>query len=74
MDNCRTDAYHLSSASCTVSLTVLVVLSMLSLPCGASMTSGPVDVASDCLELSEWSLDPTDVLTSSWKECSLGFR
>ena len=45
MDGCRTDAYRLSSASCTVSLTVLVVLSMLSLPCGASMTSGYVDIA-----------------------------
>jgi hypothetical protein len=46
MDGCRTDAYHLSSVSCKVSLTtVLVVLSMLSLPCDASMTSGHVDVA-----------------------------
>ena len=34
MDDCRTDAYRLSSASCTVSMTVLVVFSMLSLPCG----------------------------------------
>ena len=54
-----------------LSLTVLVVLSMLSLPCGASMTSDPVDVASACLELSVWSLASTDVRTSSWKECSL---
>ena len=34
MDGCRTDAYHLSSASSTVSMTVLVVFSMMSLPCG----------------------------------------
>jgi hypothetical protein len=52
MDDWRTDAYRLLSASCTVSLTVLMVLSMLSLSCDASMTSGPVDVASACLELS----------------------
>ena len=34
MDDCRADAYRLSSASSTVSMTVLVVFSMLSLPCG----------------------------------------
>jgi hypothetical protein len=75
MDDYRTDAYHLSSTSCIVSLTVLVVLSMLSLPCGTSMTSGPVDVASACLELSaspQGSLSSADVRTSFWKECSLG--
>jgi hypothetical protein len=34
MDDCRADAYRLSSASSTVSMTVLVVFSMLSLSCG----------------------------------------
>ena len=34
MDVCRTDTYRLSSASSPVSMTVLVVVSMLSLPFG----------------------------------------
>ena len=62
---------HLSSVSPTVSMTVLVVLSMLSLPCG-------VDDRWSCrrrlgrLELCETSkLSSTDVRTSFLKECSL---
>ncbi len=62
---------HLSSVSSTVSMTILVVLSMMSLSCGTSMTSGPVDVVSAYLELSVWPLASVDVRTSFSKEYSL---
>ena len=73
MDDCRTDAYRLSSASSTVSMTVLVVLSILFLSCGVDdLASGLVDVVSACLELCEDSkISSGYVRTSILKECSL---
>jgi hypothetical protein len=60
MDDCRTDAFRRQ---------VSTGPPLVSAPApGVSMTSGPVDVASDCLELSTWSLPSADVRTSFWKE------
>jgi hypothetical protein len=50
-------------------MTVLVDLSMMSLPCVVDVSSGPVNVVSVCLELYEVSkLSSGDVRTSILKE------
>ena len=73
MDDCRTDAYRLSSASSTVSMTVLVVFSMLSLPCGVDdLRSCRRRVALNSLRSLKAHFPPQNVRTSFWKESSLG--